>query len=629
MRLTATFGCLLFLLCSISAGANYDELIDLRQKYKQAKHARDSGRIREFERLKSELTDYPLYEYLVYQDGVRRLSLHSPEQALNIKAKLANSVLSDVFFQRWLNAQAKAGRWSTYTEYYVPSSNPIEQCRYAQALHRIGETKKAMSLVRDLWIVGVSQPKECDPIFATWISNGNVTFRVAWQRLQLAVKENSRVLARYLMRFFDKSDRTKAQLLYDVHVRPNLVRDSKRFANDEWGRVALAHGLREFAKDEGKKALDLWNQYRTQYDFGSGDQSELDNELSFWAARDGVLIRPVDPNFSASTIERIADTAMAQHDWELAYEWLSVYPEEDRMNYKWRFWWGIANLSLGKIEALSILEELAGLRTYYGFLAAQQLGLPVQLNGHVWDNPRDKRLEYMADKRIARIFELYAVGDEASAKKEWQWLLPQVDQDAQAWIAHEIANIGWTYDAIQAAFSADALDLIDARFPMLYLDEFKRNAHMTNIRLPILLAIARQESAFNARAISPVGARGLMQLMLPTARRTANNIRAPRPSSSSLLDPTTNIYIGSHHLLELIEEFDNHVLAYAAYNAGSHRVDQWIKDAKGMDTRVWIETIPFHETRNYVKNVISFTQVYGQILNIPVPVLAEHESVVP
>lgn len=629
MKLLASVACLVVLLCSANTSAYYDELIDLRQKYKQAKHARDSGRIREFERLKEDLREYPLYEYLVYQDGVRRLSLHSAEQAMSIRDQLKDSVLSEEFFQRWLNAQAKAGRWSTYTQHYIPSGDPIDQCRYVHALHRLGQTEKAMSLVPDLWVVGESQPKECDPIFGTWISNGNVTFDIAWQRLQLALQENSRVLARYLMRFFDQSDRSKAQLLYDVHVRPGIVRDKRRFADNEWGRVALAHGLREYAKDEGTKARELWTDYRMQYDFHATAISELDDDLAFWAAREGVLIRPVDSSFDAATIERVADTALAQREWELAYEWLSVYPESERSNYKWRFWWGVVNLNLGNVDAIASLEELAGLRTYYGFLAAHQLGLPIQLNGHTWDNPVDKRVEYMSDPRIARIFELYAVGDETSAKKEWQWLIPQLDQDAKAWVAHEIANIGWTYDAIQAAFSADALDLIDARFPMLYIDEFKRNAHMTNISLPILLAIARQESAFNARAISPVGARGLMQLMLATARRTASNLRAPRPSSSSLLNPSTNVYIGSHHLLELIEEFDNHVLAYAAYNAGSHRVDQWIKDAGGMDIRVWIETIPFHETRNYVKNVISFAQVYGQILDIPVPVLAENETVVP
>ncbi|MXW55071.1 MAG: hypothetical protein F4Z66_14145, partial [Gammaproteobacteria bacterium] len=266
MKLLASCVCIVALLFTANTSAYYDELIDLRQKYKQAKHARDSGRIREFERLKEELREYPLYEYLVYQDGVRRLSLHSAEQAMSIRDQLKNSVLSEEFFQRWLNAQAKAGRWSTYTQHYTPSGDPIDQCKYVHALHRIGQTDKAMSLVPDLWNVGVSQPKECDPIFGTWISNGNVTFDIAWQRLQLAVQENSRVLARYLMRFFNQSDRSKAQLLYDVHVRPSLVRDKRRFADNEWGRVALAHGLREYAKDEGRKARELWAEYRMQYD---------------------------------------------------------------------------------------------------------------------------------------------------------------------------------------------------------------------------------------------------------------------------------------------------------------------------------------------------------------------------
>lgn len=629
MKSLAFLASFVLLTVAIDVPANYDELIDLRQKYKQAKHARDAGRVREFERLKEELREYPLYEYLVYQDSIRRLSLHSAEQAKNIREQLKNSVLAEEFFRRWLNAQARAGRWSVYTDHYIPTTDPIEQCRYSQALHRIGKVEEAMELIADLWTVGVSQPKECDPIFSTWISNGNVTFEVAWKRLQLALQENSRVLARYLMRFFEQSERAKAQLLYDVHVRPVLVRDKHRFADDIWGRVSLAHGLREYAKDEGRRAWDLWKAYESEYHFNSNVVSQLNSDLSFWAARDGVSIRPVDSNIDIASIERIADTAMAQQDWKLAFEWLSVYPEAERSNFKWRFWSSIASLNLGNEEARSALEELATNRTYYGFLAAHHLGIPVRLNSHTWDNPQEKRLQYLSDLRIARIFELYAVGDETSAKKEWRWLLPQLDQDAKAWVAQEISNIGWTFDAIQAAYSAGALSLIDARFPLLYVDEFKRNSHMTNIGLPILLAIARQESAFNAQAISPVGARGLMQLMLATARHTASNLHAPRPSGSSLLNPTTNVYLGSHHLLELIEEFDNHILAYAAYNAGSHRVDQWIKDAGGMDIRVWIETIPFHETRNYVKNVISFAQVYGQILDISVPVIEEHELVVP
>ncbi len=630
MKALAVSGCFLALLLCAPYGNAQQDLVELRDKYKQAKIARDSGRTTEYRRLKDELQGYPLYVYLEYQEALVRLSSHTPERALEIRDSLSESVLSDEFFRRWLDAKAKAGKWQTYTQYHIPSNDAAEQCRYLHALHRIGQTDKAMSLVPTLWIVGVSQPKECDPIFGTWISNGNVTSEIAWQRLQLAVKEDSLVLARYLMRFFPAADRSRAQLLYDVHVRPGLVKNIRRFSDDDWGRTALVHGLREFAIDNGIEARELWNEYRSQFSFSDETLLSTDNYLAFWAAREGQLIRPVNQDFNAQTIERIADTAMALEQWQWAHQWLEQYPDAEQSQYKWRFWSSILKLKLGREEARSELETLATQRTYYGFLAADELGLPIQLNGFSWPNPQEQREKYLGDPRIARIFELYALGDQASAKKEWRWLLPQIDQDAKSWIAHEIANIGWTYDAIQAAFSADALDLIDARFPMLYIDAFKRNAHMTNVSLPVLLAITRQESAFNANAVSPVGARGLMQLMLPTARRTASNIRARRPSPASLLDPATNIYLGSHHFVELLDEFhDNRVLAFAAYNAGSHRVKEWIKNASGMDTRVWIETIPFAETRNYVKSVIAFTQVYSQILDIPVPVLADHERTIP
>lgn len=616
-------------LCVAPANA-LDDLVELRSKYKQAKLARDSGRTTEYRSLKEELREYPLFVYLEYHEAIARLSSHTPDRALEIKERLSESVLSEEFFQRWLDAQAKAGRWQTYTTYYIPSTDAAEQCRYLNALNRIGQRELALSLVPSLWIVGVSQPKECDPIFGTWINNGNVTPEIAWQRLQLAVAEDSLVLARYLMRFFPPAERSRAQLLYDVHVRPGLVKNIRRFSDDEWGRKALVHGLREFAIDNGIESRELWDEYHPQFSFDDETILQTDSHLAFWAAREGQLVLPINQEFDAQTIERVADAAMALEQWHWAHQWLEQYPDAQQSSYKWRFWSSILKLKLGREEAQSSLEDLATERTYYGFLAADELGLPIQLNGFVWPNPKEQREKYLQDPRIARIFELYALGDQASAKKEWRWLLPQIDQDAKSWIAHEIANIGWTYDAIQAAFSADAFDLIDARFPILYMDAFKRNAHMTNISLPVLLAITRQESAFNANAVSPVGARGLMQLMLPTARRTASNIRTGRPSPTSLLDPATNIYLGSHHFVELLEEFhDNRVLAFAAYNAGSHRVREWIKNSRGMDTRVWIETIPFGETRNYVKNVIAFTQVYSQILDIPVPVLEDHERTIP
>ncbi len=630
MRAFAAVCFALLCICAHSQYGDYSGNVELRAKYKQAKQARDAGRTRQYEALKAELQDYPLYPYLIYHESLRRISSYSADEAQQIVDQLQDTVLSVEFQRRWLDSQAKAGRWTTYTENWTGSSDPKEQCRYIQALHRIGQKDKAMSMVANLWIVGESQPKECDPIFGTWISNGNVTTQVAWQRLQLAVEEDSRVLARYLMRFFRQPERASAQLLYDVHVKPTLVKTQRRFSNDDWGRTALLHGLREFAKDEGVEALNLWIDYREQFDFEPQVELAMDDHMSFWASREGQLIIEVNAKFKPSTIERIADTAIAQEQWKVAHDWLAAYPVEEQSSYKWRFWSAIVGKELGQEDAQAKLEELAQERTYYGFLAADELGLPIQLNRHEWEDPLGARRQHLNDARIARVFELYAIGDEASATKEWKWLIPQLDEDARTWMVWEIGNIGWTYDSIQAAFSADALDLIETRFPVLFIDTFRRNAHMTNVGVPVLLAITRQESAFNPKAVSTVGARGLMQLMLPTARRTANNMRVRRPTSDSLLDPEINIQLGSHHMLELLEEFDgNHALAYAAYNAGSHRVDDWIEEASGMDTRAWIETIPFYETRNYVKNVIAFVQVYGHVLDIPTPVLGKQERTIP
>ena len=607
------------------------DLIEQRQTYKKAKTARAAGQSGLFRDLKEELQDYPLYVYLIYQDAVGRLSSYSADEAKAIQEQLQDSVLSEEFYRRWINAQAKAGRWNTFTENYVRSEDAIEHCKYLHALHRVGKTQEALGLVQEMWLVGESQPKECDPIFSVWIRNGNVTLELAWQRLQLALDQDSLVLARYLMRFFPQGNpRSRAQLLYDVHARPNLVKNQNRFPDDEWGRTALGHGLIEYAKDEGKAARSLWLQYRDGFNFEDSERAQIESEIAFWATREGELIKPVDSAFEPTTIERIADEAIAQDDWLLAHSWLSVQSAEHRETYKWRFWTAMSALKLGMDEALEDLTVLAQERTYYGFLAAQELGLPIKINSHVWENEEDSRSKFMADLRIARIFELYAVGDAASANKEWKWLIPQLDQEARTWVAHEIANIGWTYEGIQAAFSAGAFDLIDTRFPVLFLDIYKRNSHMTNVDLPVLLAITRQESAFSPTAISTVGARGLMQLMLSTARNTARNIGYSRPSSNALLNPETNIHIGSHHMVELLDEFDqNHALAYAAYNAGSHRVREWIKGKSGMDIRAWIETIPFHETRNYVKNVIAFSQVYAHLLDLELPVLAESDLTVP
>ena len=226
--------------------------------------------------------------------------------------------------------------------------------------------------------------------------------------------------------------------------------------------------------------------------------------------------------------------------------------------------------------------------------------------------------------------ELYAVGDLVNARREWNAMRDSLDSDRLALVLQRIHEVGWINQAIAGAWQAKLPDLLDVRFPQPFPEIYRRHAFTTNLPQPMLFAVSRQESAFDHRAVSRAGARGLMQLMPATARIVARRIRTSRPSKADLFDPEINIRLGSNHLAFLMDRYDGHrALVFAAYNAGEHRSDRWMRKASGMPTEAWIERIPFRETRDYVKSVLAFQHVFALRAGASPPMLAEHELVIP
>jgi soluble lytic murein transglycosylase len=141
-------------------------------------------------------------------------------------------------------------------------------------------------------------------------------------------------------------------------------------------------------------------------------------------------------------------------------------------------------------------------------------------------------------------------------------------------------------------------------------------AQYVGVETPLVLAIIRQESAFDVTATSPAGAQGLMQLMPGTARDVSAKLGIPYSPTSLIASPEYNVNLGSSYIREMLQRFEgSYILALAAYNAGPSRVNQWI--ASNGDPRTsteaavdWIEMIPFSETRNYVQRCLENLQVY-------------------
>jgi soluble lytic murein transglycosylase len=500
-----------------------------------------------------------------------------------------------------------------------------------------------------LWLVGTSQPKSCDALFATWIERGRVNNRLVWERLTLAIQARSWDLARYLAGLLSVELRKQGELFYRVGREPTLVQDTAHFTTDDSAtRDIVRFGLRRLATIDPDAAAAAWADYRNRLSFDPDDVRIIGQDLTIGFARRGI----VDPNADLTPSadgrhllvqEALILAALTNKDWPNVVAFIMRLDETERAKQRWQYWLGRAQRALaaapsaaassaaapGEITSSDSAKStappaenpwiaLADDRQYYGFLAAESLGVTPSLNDQS-TRPEAEAINAMQQRPpMQRLIELYALGDRSDARREWAKQLPNLDPSQRAAAAYIIADIGWIDLSIMAANAAELRDDLSLRFPSPFTPTFVKESRATAVPISFLYGVARQESAFGPAARSSAGALGLMQLMPATAAATARNAGEPLPLVAALFDPAVNVHIASRHLAELLERYDgNRVLVAAAYNAGSHRVDRWLRDRPARPADIWIETIPFSETRDYVKNVLAFAYIYGQRLGHP------------
>lgn len=226
--------------------------------------------------------------------------------------------------------------------------------------------------------------------------------------------------------------------------------------------------------------------------------------------------------------------------------------------------------------------------------------------------------------------ELYLMGQVADSRRQWNWTTRRLNNRDLAVAAVIARQWGWHDRAILTVARSDQQDDLELRFPLLYRDTIEANATEYGIDPSWVYGVVRQESAFVADARSQAGALGLMQLMPSTGRLTGRKLNMPIRNNRALLNIENNLRLGVSYLKEVLGRNNgNQVLATASYNAGPNRVNSWLPD-KTLDADIWVETIPFGETRDYVKNVMSYTTVYDHRLGSrPVRLQERMQSVYP
>lgn len=586
----------------------------------------------------AQLKDYPLYPYLQKAQLERKLYRLPYREVDAFLKQYEDTVVAAQLNRRWLKTLAKKKQWTQFSRYYrntYPtdlSSNNELNCYYLEGLHQTGYGQAALQHTAQVWASGKSLPDSCDSVFKRWRNAGLQTDEAMWNRVKLALSANNTLLARYLTERTSAKLKPYARRLLSVHKRPRRIEDASNFNDGSaYSSDIVYHGLRRLTPADPQLASDLWVQYRGNGMFSDAQYQTIRNKIArqLIASGDsstlGWLIAH-DPNTEdAYLLEWRIRLALKQEQWQSASQWISLLPEDLQQKPRWRYWLARSYQELNNPAADNVFRVLAAERTYYGFLAADILGIHYGFN-HSQIVAEENIPSIDQDAGIQRAREFYQLGELTPARREWFKTIAPYNQQQLLTATGLAHSWGWHQQAIHTTIKADHWNDLSIRFPLAYQTAMTESAQSTTIRLEWLYAIARQESAFAHDARSSADARGLMQIRPPTAKQVAKRMGI-KFKNSDLYQAPNNIQLGSNYLKQLLDDFSgNRILATAAYNAGPHRVKKWLKRQPAeLPYDIWIETLPFHETRNYVQNVLAFSVIYSHRLGLDPALIAERE----
>ena len=506
-----------------------------------------------------------------------------------------------------------------YRPYYQGLGVDRLDCIALHAEIKAGNGDRIARRGHELWLTAQSQADECDPVFEWMRVNGQLTVDDYRARFALALEAREFTRARWLAKSLDETALEQADAWLKAGSKPQqFVETHAQRADDEQSRQQLAYAIERITYRDPELALQLWNGLEDAYAFPAGLRHATRRHIALWTARDNLpgaydLLTSLPLEAQDDEVMRWrARVSLRAERWADLLNDIAMMTAGERDSEQWQYWRGIALARSGDGPgAAAVLEPLAAERSYYGFLAADEVGLPYTLSDDTLE--ADEALLGVMSKRLdlQRARELFLVGLDSRGRSEWDAAIAGLSDREKTQAAVLAHRWGWHSRAIATAASAGHYDDLALRYPVPFRQSFEQYASAASIATTWALGIARSESLFMRDVRSRAGAIGLMQLMPATGRQVAREMKLPYAGLETLTDPNHNIRLGTSYLGSMAARYDgNHVLATAAYNAGPHRVDRWLPRAAVIDARIWIENIPFNETREYVRRVLAAETIF-------------------
>lgn len=565
----------------------------------------------------AELRGYVLYPYLRAERLRHRLAQAPDESTDDAVARFLERHGAEPVGQSlraaWLPSLARRGRWELILLSAPPdTSDPALRCHRLAARIALGQLDGLLDDALGTWLSGQELPGACDPI-ATWLDAQQALAPVlVEQRIRLALQSGQPRLARAL-----------AQRLAPPRAAPLLAAAALLETPDaEFGRqivqglpadnAVVLEAFWSLARRDALKAHLLLDALMREPQFTDAERGQLQRAVALGLAYDrrpealGAFRTLPEDAADAHAQEWRVRSAIWNGDWAQALVWIDRMAPAARQEARWRYWRARALEQLKQAEpAQALFAEVAREREYYGFLAAERVGASLDLRHSPLPAQPQLGAALLGRDGVIRARELLHCDLPDQAAAEWAQALRGAEPALRQEAARLAASWGWHRITIAMLAELALWDDVEIRYPLQYEPEVQAAVEETGLPAEWIYAVLRQESLYNPRAASGANALGLLQLRLPDARQVARKNRQPSPDRDDLFDPRVNVRLGALYLRELNQRFGGRwIVALAGYNAGPYRVPSWLP-ARPVPADVWIENIPFNETRSYVQRILA------------------------
>lgn len=619
IRLTLIFGLSLIYPLAVAAGIEQQRAV-----FRQAEQALARENRPEADALLAELSDYPLYPHLLY----KRLALDL-DNAAAIRAFLSRypqSRQAELLRTKWLERLAAGNAWGEFAGNYRPTDNPGLQCDYYLALANLGRRDEAFAGAEKMWPDGSTLPESCERLFSVWQDSKAFTVEQVWKRFSAALRKANLLLASHLRRLLPEDQKAVADGWLKVHENPHMVLSCSGWTatSPASGRI-FAHAVDRLAADAPLLAQTAWSLHKARFDPDPALAAYTERRLALALATQRydqaaayLLTLPREVADAQTRAWRVRASLLKQ-DWLAVLTALDLLEPAEKTQAQWRYWRARTLEALeDRQTAFELFRQLAKEPDFYGYMAADRVAL---------DYPLVDRPSAISEAELNRlaslppfpaIAEFRALDRTGEAHAEWLHAIKSLSPRDLMVAAKLAQQWGWDQIAIVTVAKSGSWDDLSLRFPLGFQQTILQQAQARQLDPAMLFGLIRRESAFDPRAGSAAGARGLMQLMPATGDQLALRFNEKPPAASALYDPERNIRYGSAYMRGLLDRFGNRfALAAAAYNAGPGRVDRWLPATRPLPADIWIETIPFNETRQYVGAVLSYAVAYQLRLGRP------------